>query len=98
MANVVDAQEDEVVQRLVSQGPHEPLDVGAGVRRSIGNRQAINSNYFVQPAIEVAAVAAGSSVSLHFHRRAELSEDAVVVVDEESRSLPPCRRRSGSAA
>ena len=45
-----------------------------------------------QPAIEMAAVAALSSRLAPLHGPAELPEDAVVVVDEEARSLTPGRR------
>jgi hypothetical protein len=71
-ANVVDAEEYEVIQRLLPQRPHEALDIRGSVRRSVRDGQSLDPDDFVQPTIEMATVAALSPVFLNRHVPAEL--------------------------
>ena len=82
--DVIGAEEDEVVQGLLPKRPIEPLDVRRGIRRAIGNGDAFDAYDLVEPTVEMTTVASLPTVVLHSQRPAVLTEDTVVVVDEEA--------------
>lgn len=84
VADVVGAEEDEVIERLFPQGPHEPFDMRRGVGRAIGDGQPVDSHDFAQPPVELTTIAVDMAIPLDLYWPSELPEDAVVIVDEEA--------------
>ena len=84
--------EDEMVQSIFPQGAVESLQVCVCIWRAIGNGDALDAQDFVQPAVEVATVAALLAIFLSGESPAVLPKDAIVVVDQEPRSFTPRRR------
>lgn len=83
-ADVINVEEDEVVQRFLSQRPIEPLDVRRCIRSAKRNGEPFNAHRLVKPAVQVAAIAAPLAVSLCCGSLTVLAKDAVIVVDEEA--------------
>jgi len=84
-ADMVGRQEDEVVEGFFSKGANESLDVGRGVWRAVRDGNTLAPHDLVQPAVQVAAVAAPAVVLFHDHWSPVLPEDPVVVMHEEAR-------------
>ena len=81
-ADVIDAEEDEVIQHVFAKGPVKSLDLGIGVGCPVRSRQASNIHDVGEPAIEAAAMAFRSGAGLGI---SELPEDPIVVVQEKAR-------------
>lgn len=91
-ADVVGVEEDEVIERLLPQRPHEPFDMRRGVGRAIGDGQPVDSHDFAQPAVDLTTVAVDMAIPLDLYGPSELPEHAVAIADEEAMgSMIPCR-------
>ena len=82
-------KEYHLIQTLGLHAPNEPLDERGSIGSTIGKGQPPDAHGLVQPAVQVAAIAAPLVIALHGDVPAVLAEDAVVVVDEEARSSAP---------
>ena len=63
-----------------------------GVRSTVGDRQSLDADDPIEPPIQVASVAAAPAVLLDADGPAALTEDTVVVMDEEPGSRAISRR------
>jgi hypothetical protein len=63
------AEEDEVIETLVTDGPIEALDVGVGVGRAVGSWEPADSHRCSEPLIEMTAEAAELSLSASVRRK-----------------------------
>jgi hypothetical protein len=82
-------QEDEVVESLLAKGTIEPFDVRRGIGCPVGDGDALDAHHVCQPQVEAATVAAAFlATSLAVTK---LTEDPVVVVEQETRARIPHR-------
>ncbi len=79
------------IKTLPTQGLYQPLNMSRSIGCAIGDGQALDPHDLVEPAVQVATVAARTDVLFHGHSPAVLPEDPVIVVDEATRSLVPGR-------
>lgn len=81
-SNMIFAQEDEVIEGVLTKCPVETLHVSIRVWCVIGRWQALDLQHLIEPKIEVAAIVFAFRGLLWM---SELPKDAVVVVQEKAR-------------
>lgn len=83
---MIDTEEQEVVECVLPKRSDEAFDVGRCIGCAVRDRQPLDSHCIVQPPVQVTSIAAPPTVLLEGHWLATLTEDAFVVVHEETRN------------
>ena len=83
-ADVTDAEEDEVIQCLLPKRPDESLDEWGGIGLVVGDGDSLDGHDLVELAVEMTAIPVRSLAMLYGHRPTILTEDAIVIMDEDA--------------
>jgi len=90
--DVIDTEEDEVVQGFFAQRAVKTFDIRRSIGCAVGDGKTFDAHDLTKPLVEVAAVGARLAVALDCHGPTKLTEDAIVVMDQEAwRNIRACR-------